>query len=149
MNKPFAQLHTTDIEAYIRDRLDTVAPSTVDREIDVISAICNVVIKVWKYRVGENPMEGVRRPRYFNERNRRLKSGEEERLIAAAIEEGRERSLAIRAEELMAEAHGEAAAMDTVIKRRPISNKPWQNVGRRRNRTTCMFLHMRHSLTSN
>lgn len=118
MNKPFAQLQTTDIEAYIRDRLDTVAPSTVDREIDVISAICNVAIKVWKYRVGENPMEGVRRPRYFNERNRRLKSGEEERLIAAAIEEDRERSVALRTEELMAEARGEAAAMDTVYQKK-------------------------------
>nr|WP_023594097.1 site-specific integrase [Pandoraea pnomenusa] len=118
MNKPFAQLETTDIEGYIRDRLDTVAPSTVDREIDVISAICNVAIKVWKFRVGENPMDGVRRPRYFNERNRRLKSGEEERLIAAAIEEDRERSLAARTEELMAEARGHAANMGTVYQKK-------------------------------
>lgn len=118
MNKSFAQVETTDIEAYIRDRLDTVAPSTVDREVDVISAICNVAIKVWKYRVAENPMDGVRRPRYFNERNRRLKSGEEERLIAAAIEEDRERSMAVRTEELMAEARGHAATLATVYQKK-------------------------------
>jgi hypothetical protein len=44
MNKPFALVETTDIEAYICDRLEVVAPATVDRELDVLSAICKTAI---------------------------------------------------------------------------------------------------------
>ncbi|AQV95651.1 site-specific integrase [Cupriavidus necator] len=118
MSKPFAQVETTDIEGYIRDRLDVVAPSTVDREIDVLSAICNVAVKVWKYHVADNPMNGVRRPKYFNERNRRLKSGEYQRLIDAAIEEDRLRSIELRAQALMADARGQAALRPTVYQKK-------------------------------
>lgn len=123
MEKPFALVETTDIEGYIRDRLDVVAPATVDREIDVLSAICNVATNVWKYRVAENPMTGVRRPRYFNERDRRLKSGEEARLLAAAREEDRLRSIELRVEELMADARSEAAQLpSTYAKKRHIQD---------------------------
>jgi len=118
MEKPFAQVETTDIEGYIRDRIDVVAPATVDREVDVLSAICAVATKVWKYRVDENPMTGVRRPRYFNERDRRLKAGEEARLLAAAREEDRLRSIDLRAEALMAEARAHAAELPTVYQRK-------------------------------
>ncbi|MGN8108113.1 site-specific integrase [Paraburkholderia sp. 22098] len=118
MQKPFAQVETTDIEAYIRDRLDVVAPATVDREIDVLSAICSVATKVWKYRVDENPMTGVRRPRYFNERDRRLKAGEEARLLAATREEDRLRSIDLRVEALMVTARDEAAAHPTVYRKK-------------------------------
>ncbi|WP_168795264.1 site-specific integrase [Paraburkholderia aromaticivorans] len=118
MLKPFPQVQTTDIEEYIRDRLDVVAPATVDREIDVLSSICSVATKVWKYRVGENPMTGVRRPRYFNERDRRLKAGEEARLLAAARDEDRQRSIELRAEELMVNARSAAAHHPTIYQKK-------------------------------
>jgi integrase len=118
MQKPFAQVETTDIEGYIRDRLDVVAPATVDRDVDVLSAICSVATKVWKYRVDENPMIGVRRPRYFNERDRRLKAGEEARLLMAAREEDRARSIDLRAEELMAASRNAAAERPTVYQKK-------------------------------
>lgn len=118
MEKPFAQVETTDIEGYIRDRLDVVAPATVDRELDVLSSICAVATKVWKYRVDENPMTGVRRPRYFNERDRRLKPGEEARLLAAAREEDRLRSIELRTEALMATARAEAERLPTVYQKK-------------------------------
>ncbi|AOK28680.1 hypothetical protein AQ611_03820 [Burkholderia singularis] len=118
MEKPFAHVHTTDIEGYVRDRLEIVAPATVDREIDVLSSIFNVAIKVWKYRVDENPMTGVRRPRYFNERDRRLKAGEEARLLASAREEDRLRSIALRTEALMLAARDEAAHLPTVYQKK-------------------------------
>lgn len=118
MEKPFAQVETTDIEGYIEDRLDVVSPATVDREVDVLSSICNVAIKVWKYRVDENPMTGVRRPRYFNERDRRLKRGEEDRLLAAAREEDRLRSIDLRVEELMMAARDAASQHGTVYQKK-------------------------------
>lgn len=119
MEKPFAKVQTTDIEAYIRDRQDDgVKDATVDREIDVLSAICNVAINVWKYRVDENPMTGVRRPRYFNERDRRLKAGEETRLLASAREEDRLRSIELRVEELMVTARDQAACLPTVYRKK-------------------------------
>ncbi|RDK09165.1 site-specific integrase [Cupriavidus lacunae] len=118
MNKPFAEVETLDLERYINDRLEVAAPATVDREVDVLSAICKVAITVWKYRVAENPMTGVRRPRYFNERDRRLKSGEEARLLAAAREEDRLRSIELRTEALMAEARAHAAQLPTVYQRK-------------------------------
>ncbi|KGW85329.1 integrase [Burkholderia pseudomallei] len=120
MDKPFAQVETTDIEGYIRDRLDVVAPSTVDREIDVLSAICNVAVDVWKYHVADNPMNGVRRPKYFNERDRRLKSGEWERLLDAAIEEDRLRAIELRTQELMGDGRAQAALRPTVYQKKGV-----------------------------
>jgi integrase len=48
-------------------------------------------------------MDGVRRPRYFNERDRRLKGDEEERLLNAAFNEDAAKGIEARLEELMAE----------------------------------------------
>ncbi|MFL9961603.1 site-specific integrase [Paraburkholderia sediminicola] len=119
MEKPFAKVQTTDIEDYMRDRQqDGIAEATVDREIDVLSAICNVAINVWKFSVDENPMTGVRRPRYFNERDRRLKAGEEKRLLASAREEDRLRSVELRVETLMLAARDQGARLPTVYQKK-------------------------------
>ncbi|NYT62724.1 site-specific integrase [Alcaligenaceae bacterium] len=92
MQKPFSALTTVDIESYIPERQEEgVSNATIDRELDVISAICSVATKVWGYNVKANPMVNVRRPKYFNERDRRLKGDEEDRLLAAARSEDRRR----------------------------------------------------------
>jgi hypothetical protein len=109
LHRPFALVEPTDIEEYIRDRLQSVSPATVDRELDHLSAVINVAIDTWRYHVAMSPMAGVRRPQYFNERDRRLVRDEESRLLAAAREEDRERSLRLRLEELMVDARNEAA----------------------------------------
>ena len=54
--------------------------ATVDRELDLLCAICRVAIRTGDLHIAKNPMADVRRPRYFNERDRRQKSGEEARL---------------------------------------------------------------------
>jgi integrase len=84
IHKRLTAVTTEDIDIFMRDRLEDVAPGTVDRELDILSSVFNVVTKVWGYRLQENPMTGVRRPRYFNERDRRLVGDEEQRLLAAA-----------------------------------------------------------------
>jgi integrase len=93
LQKPFAAIETTDIESYIVDRVtDGVENSTIDREIDVWAAVVNWAIDVLKIHVGSNPMKGVRRPKYFNERDRRLSEEEKERLFEAARAEDRAQS---------------------------------------------------------
>jgi integrase len=91
IHKRLTEVTTEDIECFKNDRLDDVQPSTVDRELDILSAVFKVVTKVWGYRLHENPMDGVRRPRYYNERDRRLVGNEEERLLTAARAEDRTR----------------------------------------------------------
>lgn len=83
LHKPLNEVTTSDIEHYTRERLDEVAPATVDREIDILRSIFNVAVTVWDYNLVKNPMSAVRRPKYFNERDRRLVDGEETRLLAA------------------------------------------------------------------
>jgi integrase len=118
MRKPFANIQTTDIEDYMKERGQYVAPATVDRELDVIRAIFTVATKVWKYRLGENPMDGVRRPKYWNERDRRMRGDEEHRLITSAIEEDRLRSIELRVQELMTSSRAVAAGLPTVYARK-------------------------------
>ncbi|OEZ83342.1 phage integrase family protein [Janthinobacterium sp. HH104] len=85
--KPFAQIVPDDLTEYVDERCQTVSESTVDRELDIFSAVCNIAIKTWRIHVLNSPMDGVKRPPYFNERDRRLKPGEEDRLLVAAFEE--------------------------------------------------------------
>lgn len=94
LQKPFAAIVPTDVESYVHERLDAddLEPATVDRELDLWSAVCNWAIKVRRIHVAKSPMEGVRRPRYFNQRDRRLTEDEKARLLEAARAEDRARS---------------------------------------------------------
>lgn len=83
LHKSLSEVTTCDIEDYIQERLNEVAPATVDREIDILRAIFKVAVDVWDYSLVKNPMSAVRRPKYFNERDRRLVEDEETRLLAA------------------------------------------------------------------
>lgn len=77
IRKPFAAIVPDDFGDYIEERCQVVEPSTVDREIDIFSAVCHIAIDTWRIHVAKNPMDGVRRPRDYNERDRHLKDGEE------------------------------------------------------------------------
>ena len=120
INKPFAQLLPEDFETYIDDRCEEVLPSTVDRELDVFSAVCNIAIDTWRIHVAKNPMHGVRRPKYFNERDRRVRADEEAALMQHAFEADRAWSIERRFGQLMAEAHAKAAVAGTTYARKAI-----------------------------
>jgi len=90
VEKPLSALTTEDLQDFIHERLTEVAPSTVDREIDVISQILRYASDVWKIAPSESPLQGLRRPKYFNERNRRLSSEEEKALFEKIQEVDRE-----------------------------------------------------------
>ncbi|HYO28244.1 MAG TPA: site-specific integrase [Azonexus sp.] len=84
VDKKLAALATVDLQDFIAERLADVAPATVDRDLDLISQVLRYADDVWKIAPVESPFKGLRRPRYFNERDRRLSADEESRLLAAA-----------------------------------------------------------------
>lgn len=84
VDKKLAALSTEDLQDFITDRLTEVAPATVDRDLDVLSQVIRYSADVWKIASVESPFVGLRRPKYFNERDRRLTPAEETRLLDAA-----------------------------------------------------------------
>lgn len=120
IRKPFADVVPEDIHDYIDDRCQAVGPDTVDREVDLFSAVCHMAIDSWRIPVAKSPMDGVRRPRYFNERDRRLKGDEEERLLNAAYDEDAQASIKARLEELMAAEREQSTAARTTYRRKAI-----------------------------
>jgi len=120
--KSFAELLPTDFNDYIDDRCQSVAGSTVDRELDLFSAVCRMAIDTWRIPMTQNPMAGVKRPSYFNERDRRLKGNEEQRLLDAAHAEDAKRSVAVRLEELMSAERAQSQEAATTYRRKAIVN---------------------------
>lgn len=120
IRKPFAEVVPADFTDYIDERCQDVMPATVDREIDIFSAVCNIAIDTWRIYVQKSPMAGVRRPRYYNERDRRLKPDEEERLLRAAYDADRERSIDLRLEQLMSQERSQANDAATVYRRKQV-----------------------------
>lgn len=84
VEKRLSDLSTEDLQDFITDRLSEVAPSTVDRELDLLSQALKYAADVWKVAASESPFLGLRRPKYFNERDRRLCPAEEAKLLKAA-----------------------------------------------------------------
>ena len=84
VDKKLAALCTEDLQDFITDRLTEVAPATVDRDLDVLSQVIRYAADVWKIAAAESPFVGLHRPKYFNERDRRLLPDEEQLLLKAA-----------------------------------------------------------------
>ena len=120
--KSFAELEPTDFNDYIDDRCQSVAAATVDREVDIFSAVCRMAIDTWRIPVAQSPMAGVNRPSYFNERDRRLKGDEEQRLLDAAHGEDAKQSIAARLEELMTAERAASQDEVTTYRRKAIIN---------------------------
>jgi integrase len=111
LHLPLNQVKPEHIEDFIADRVEYVEGATVDRQLDLLSSIYNRARKGWRIHMDLSPMDGVRRPKYFNERDRRLKGDEELRLLEAARKEDQMASL---------EAHVEALAADEVAAARQL-----------------------------
>lgn len=120
IRKPFADVVPEDFNDYIDDRCQAVEAATVDREIDLFSAVCRMAIDSWRIPVAKSPMDGVRRPKYFNERDRRLKGCEEERLLEAAYDEDAQQSIERRLEELIYAERSASKEAETTYRRKNI-----------------------------
>lgn len=120
VRKSFGSMMPEDLNEYIDDRCQAVAASSVDREVDIFSAVCNLAIDTWRIPVAKSPMDGVRRPKYFNERDRRLKADEEKRLLDAAYDEDAQKSIELRLEELIGEERAASCQSPTTYQRKNI-----------------------------
>ncbi len=120
IRKAFADLRPTDFNTYINERCKHVMPASVDREVDIFSAVCNTAIDTWWIAVAKNPMNGVKRPQFFNEGDRRLRPGEEQKLLNAAYDEDAQQSLERRLEELVEKERPASAEKNTVYRHKKI-----------------------------
>jgi len=78
---------TRHIAAQWRDsRLKKVSGSTVNREMNLFGHVIEKARREWGVELPENPIREIERPRSAPPRERRLRAGEEERLLAAAGE---------------------------------------------------------------
>jgi len=86
--QPIAQTTLADFSAamvreYRDARLRAVAGSTVNRELNLLGHVIETARKEWAIPMHGNPVQEVRRPKNPPARDRRLRPGEEERLLAA------------------------------------------------------------------
>lgn len=87
-HRTLAMLSSTDVAAYRDERLETVAPATIIRELNTISHAIEIAQREWGIHVPRNPVKLVRRPSPPKGRTRRL-NGDEETQILEACDKGR------------------------------------------------------------
>ena len=76
-----AALKTSDFSKWRDQRLKSVSPATVGRELALFSHVFTACVKDWGIAV-ENPLKDIRKPVINNSRERRLEGDEEKRLFA-------------------------------------------------------------------
>jgi integrase len=85
-----ATIKRKDIADYKARRLKKVSPSTLNRELNLLSHVFTVAIMDWGIALPTNPVQQIRRPKLNPEssRDRRFEPGEEEALLTACRETG-------------------------------------------------------------
>ncbi|WP_018234457.1 site-specific integrase [Thioalkalivibrio thiocyanodenitrificans] len=78
-----ANLTSKEVRRFIERRLETVCGSTVNRDLALLSRALRYARADCGIPMPDNPLFGVTRPRNNPHRDRRLRPGEEQRLIAA------------------------------------------------------------------
>ena len=79
-----SDLSPAHLASYRDERLKTIKPSTLKRELSILSSAINTAIIDWGIPIPTNPVSITRIPKHDGSRNRRLKDGEEEKLLAIA-----------------------------------------------------------------
>jgi integrase len=90
LRHPLAQVAISDVtagmvSAYCTERLKHVKPGTLNRELDILRHAFAVARRNWDVPLAHNAFAEVTRPKAGLPRERRLHSGERERLEAACI----------------------------------------------------------------
>jgi len=81
---PLSDLSPAHLASYRDERLKTIKPSTVKRELSILSSAINIAIIDWGIPIPTNAVSMTRIPKYDGSRDRRLKRGEEDKLITLA-----------------------------------------------------------------
>ena len=79
--RPLAGVRSSDLSLWRDGRLNEVSPSTVNREMNLISHVFTICIKEWGMASLVNPVSQIRRPRNPESRERRLQLGELEKIL--------------------------------------------------------------------
>jgi integrase len=87
-HRTLSRLTSSDLATYRDERLKCVGPATVVRELSTVSHTIDIATREWGLWLPRNPVKLVRRPSIPRGRTRRLKEGEEQRLLDAC-ERGR------------------------------------------------------------
>ncbi|NOT19700.1 MAG: site-specific integrase [Sideroxydans sp.] len=85
--RSMANLRSPDFAKWRDNRLKQSAPSTVRKDLAVISHLFTVAIKEWGFAIS-NPIKNLTLPKEDNARERRLEGNEEYRLISALANSG-------------------------------------------------------------
>lgn len=83
VSKVLAHVSTTDVAKFRDARLQTVTGSSVNRELSILSDCIKRAINEWGCYIRENPVKPNLRCKENNRRNRRLESGEYEKLMGS------------------------------------------------------------------
>ena len=78
--KSLAQITSKDFAVYRDERLKSIKPTTLKRELSPLQNMFEVARDEWGLPVRENPLSKIRVDIPFQRRERRLKDGELERL---------------------------------------------------------------------
>jgi len=81
---PLTELSTHDLELWVDDSLKTLKGSSVNRELNIISAVLEVARKKWKW-IAESPMRDLTRPKNPVHRDRRISDDEIQRICDALL----------------------------------------------------------------
>jgi len=81
---PLSDLSPAHLASYRDERLKTIKPSTVKRELSILSSAINIAIIDWGIPIPSNAVSMTRLPQFDDSRDRRLKRGEEEKLLTIA-----------------------------------------------------------------
>ena len=77
-----ASIQGKDLAAWRDERLLAMKPATVDRELRIISHLFTIAVKEWGMSGLVNPVSQIRKPKLPPGRDRRLLSGELEKILA-------------------------------------------------------------------
>lgn len=80
-SRTLASLTTADFSKWRDNRLKTVSPATVHRDLSLFSHVFTACSKDWGISI-DNPLKNMRKPVINNARQRRLEGDEEKRLMA-------------------------------------------------------------------
>ena len=82
-HRTLALLTSADLAGYRDERLKTVAPATIIRELNTISHAIDTAQREWGIHLARNPTKMVRRPSAPKGRTRRLEGDDEAKLLVA------------------------------------------------------------------
>ena len=79
-------IHLTpkEIASYRDFRLKEVSPSSLKRELTILSCVLTVASRDWGISISQNPVKMISLPKADKPRTRRLEAGEKERLLQGA-----------------------------------------------------------------